>query len=98
VLREALQRRNKIQEIIDHAALVDREIASITADQDRVHKNMADLDHNSALYKRYVDQLDAQETKIQALRADATRLHAEATSANQDFKTYLNSVDIGSGQ
>jgi hypothetical protein len=93
-LREVLTRRRKIQEIQAQAANADAEIKSIEQDQERIRKNMATLDKQSALYKRYVTQLDEQETRIQNLRKEANRLRNEAVAAEKDLRTYLDSLDV----
>jgi chromosome segregation ATPase len=93
-LREVLARRRKIQEIQAQAANADAEIKSIEQDQERIRKNMATLDKQSALYKRYVTQLDEQETRIQNLRKEANRLRNEAAAAEKDLRAYLDMLDI----
>jgi hypothetical protein len=93
-LREVLTRRRKIQEIQGQAANADAEIKAIEQDQDRIRKNMATLDKQSALYKRYVTQLDEQETRIQNLRREANRLRNEAATAERELRAYLDTLDV----
>ncbi len=83
-----------MQELQAQAAGRDTEIKSIGDDQDRIRKNMAALDKTSALYKRYAAELDDQETRLQSLRQDATRLRKQAADADADLRAYLDTITI----
>jgi hypothetical protein len=93
-LREVLTRRRRVQDLRSQAAVNDAAIADIEKDQDRIRKNMAALDKASALYQRYVKQLDEQETRIQALRTEATRLRNAASDADKDLRAYLDRLEV----
>ena len=80
-LRDILARRRRIAELQSAASVAEAEVVSIDRDQERIRKNMAALDRASALYKRYVTQLDTQETRIQSLRTEAARLRSAAARA-----------------
>ena len=56
---------------------------------------MAELDRASPLYKRYVGELDAQETRIAALRIAAQRSRAAAAAARMALRNTLDSLEIG---
>ena len=98
VLQEVVQRRRRVQELQQQAANREGEIQSIGQDQERIRKNMAALDKNSALYKRYVAQLDQQETRIQNLRNEAARLRAQAAEADRDLRAYVDKLDLSSAE
>ena len=93
-LREIIQRRRTVQELQNKAAVAENEVNGINTDQERIRKNMGALDKTSDLYKRYVKQLDTQESRIQTLRATAARLRNEAAVANQQLQAYLDGLDI----
>jgi hypothetical protein len=93
-LQEIVQRRRRVQELQAQAAAREGEIGAIMQDQERVRKNMSELDRTSALYKRYVDGLDQQETKIQNLRIDSARLRGEAAAADKELRVYLDGVVV----
>ncbi|MBC8101544.1 MAG: hypothetical protein H7Z41_03020, partial [Cytophagales bacterium] len=93
-LREIVQRRRRVQELQQQAAARDAEIVGVVNDQQRIRKNMDALDKGSALYKRYVATLDAQETRIQAARADANRLRAAAANADRDLRAFLDKLEV----
>ena len=91
-LQEVIQRRRRVQELQAAAANRAQEVQSINADQDRIRKNMNALDKSSALHKRYVAELDAQETRIEGLRQEATRLRSQAETADRELRAYVDSV------
>lgn len=93
-LQDIVQRRRRVQELAAQAGAREAEIKAIGEEQDRIRKNMAALDRNSALYKRYVGELDRQETRIQALRAEAQRLRNAAGEADRALRAYLDERDI----
>lgn len=93
-LQGVVTRRLKIGELQAQLKNTEAEIQAIDNDQDRIRKNMSPLDRASALYKRYVQQLDEQETKIQNLRQEATRLRKAVADAEQELRTYINTIDI----
>ena len=97
-LREALQqivqRRRAVQELQAQAAAKEAEIKAMGDDQDRIRKNMAALDKASALYKRYVTELDRQETRLQTLRQEATALRKQSIDADRELRAYLDGLTI----
>ncbi len=91
-LQEVIQRRRRVQELQAAAANRAQEVQSINADQDRIRKNMNSLDKASALYKRYVSELDSQETRIESLRQEAARLRSQAEAADRDLRAYIDTL------
>lgn len=97
-LKEALGKvvseRAAIRDLQAQAATRDEEIKATTADQDRVRQNMGQLDRNSDLYKRYVKQLDEQETRMQSLRTEVAALRKQADEKDRQLRAYLDTVTI----
>ncbi len=97
--RQALARivnaRRRLQNLSEQAAAADTHVGDIGREQDRIRRNMAALDRASPLYRRYVGELDAQETQIGTLRADARRLRAEADAARTALRALLDTLEIG---
>jgi hypothetical protein len=58
------------------------ELVALTADQARIRENLARIDPNSALKKRSMEKLTAQEERFETLQASATTA-ADATRAAQ---------------
>lgn len=94
-LADIARQRRHIQTLTDQAAADDSQVKQLAAEQDRIRKNMAALDRASPLYKRYVGELDAQETRIAALRASAQRSRTAADTARAALRNTLDNLDIG---
>jgi len=94
VLQDIISRRRHVQDLQAQAAARDSDLQAINTDQERIRKNMEALDKDSALYKRYVAELDMQETKIDTLRQEAARLRAQAETALREFGAYLDTLNV----
>ena len=95
MLEEVVKRRRNVQELQAQANARTAEAQIIDADQDRIRKNMAALDKDSALYKRYVATLDTQETKLESLRQEAIKLKAQAEEASRVLRAYVDTLSGG---
>jgi hypothetical protein len=93
-LQEILTRRRHVQDLQARAAAREGEIQAIGVDQERIRKNMMALDKDAPLYKRYVAELDAQETQLAMLRQEAARLGTEAEAAAREFTAYLDTLVV----
>ncbi len=91
-LEEVVKRRRRVLELQAQANARNTDAQTIDADQDRIRKNMAGLDRDSALYKRYVAELDTQETKLESLRQEVIRLRAQADVANNELRAYTDTL------
>lgn len=66
------------------------ELKAIDEEQTRIRMNMAQLDRTNALYIQYVKKLTDQEARIEALRAEMTRLRAEEAAAQKELTDFLD--------
>ncbi len=89
-----VKQRRHIQNLTDLAASDESQVTQISAQQDRIRRNMAALDRTSSLYKRYIGELEAQETQIANLRADAQRQRAAAATARKSLRETLDHLEI----
>ncbi len=94
-LADIAKQRRHIQNLSDQSTSDEAQVSQISAQQDRIRKNMAALDRTSSLYKRYVGELETQETQIANLRADAQRQRAAAAAAEKGLRDTLDGLDIG---
>jgi chromosome segregation ATPase len=65
------------------------EIATLRDDQARIRENLAQVDRDSALHKRYIDKLAQQETQFERLQDEATKAADAARAANDAVATYI---------
>jgi hypothetical protein len=94
-LADIAKQRRHIQTLLGQAASAETQVTQFTAEQDRIRKNMTALDRTSSLYKRYVGELDTQETQIAALRAEALRQRTAADAARTALRNTLDNLEIG---
>ncbi len=94
-LARVVNARRHIADLSNQAAVAEGQVAAIGREQDRIRKNMTALDRSSSLYKRYVGELDTQETKIATLRRSATTLRAQAAEAKRALRTQLDGLTVG---
>ena len=74
-----------------------RESDQIAADQNRIRENMKALKGSSeekALLQRYVGQLDAQESRLAALRKESSDLTAQQTQARAELDRIIIEVSV----
>ncbi len=93
-IQEIVLRRRKVVEMRAQVATREAEIGAISTDQERIRKNMEALDKNSALYKRYVSELDTQETHLEQLRREAASLRINAENADRELKVYVGGISM----
>ena len=97
-LRAALQdlvtRRRAISDIQAQIARIDDQVKEINDAQSRIRQNMDRLDHNSDLYKSYVQKLTAQETQIQTLSEQRAKLQDAQAEAEKQLRAYVDGLTV----
>lgn len=68
---------------------------AVFRDQERVRQNMAALDRNSSLYRRYLADLEAQENEVDALEARLQALTAERRSVQEQIEALVSGLADG---
>lgn len=100
VLKTALNgvviRRNKLRELQNRRAYIEKQIEEISAEQTRIRSNMNSLGRSSDLYKRYVAKLSAQESQIETLRREVARLRALESDANRELSAFIQNLNFAS--
>jgi len=94
-LADLAQRKQHIAALSDQLAGQKGRIDTISTGQARIRQNMAQLDKNSDLYKRYVTELNDQETQIQAIQAEIDRLQKTLAAAQADYSAAVDKLDVG---
>ena len=93
-LEEVAARRQQLADLEVRIAELDAQLASIAKGQERIRKNMEALDHKSDLYRRYVGELDKQETQIGALTSERDARQEELASARADLSRHVAGLDL----
>ncbi|MEM9754162.1 MAG: hypothetical protein AAF916_12380, partial [Planctomycetota bacterium] len=94
-LAEAVRMQRALEDTNRRIDEQEKQVADITREQDRIRNNMARLDRNNALYKRYVEKLDAQETQLETIGNTAEDLREQRERQQNELIQYLESIEIG---
>src|SRR5690625_316015 len=74
-----------------HISELERRRSAIFEEQERIRANMAELDASSALYQRYVTQLNSQEDELEEINSQLGALEAERAALQQQRDALLRS-------
>jgi hypothetical protein len=73
---------------------LEEQVAKIESDEDRIRQNLAAVPANDALHVRLVRQLDAAETRIEALRGSVQQAEQAADAAERAFARAVASFTL----
>lgn len=73
---------------------IETERSEITAEQDRIRKNMESIERTSELYQRLLAKLTTQETRMDDLADQLKAARAAVKQAEQARDTYLSNLDV----
>jgi hypothetical protein len=88
-LRRALELKDKLSATQRDVQQLQRELNTITTDQQRLRANLREMPQTAAAYKRYLEKFDKQETEIEKLQADIKKLQDQEHSQRKDYEAYL---------
>ncbi len=97
-VRTALRRIAELQ--AEHAeaqaalSAVEQQRDDIYGEQERIRANMGALDQTAALYRRYVNELTAQEDRLGELRSELTAARAEEQRRRRALESYIAQLVI----
>jgi hypothetical protein len=72
----------------------ERELNTITADQDRLRKNLKEMPPEAAAYKRYLKKFDDQETEIERLQKLIKELQDGEHAQRKEYETFLANLTV----
>ena len=97
IVRDIVAQEGAIGELDHQVKTRQQELDSITGDQTRLRENMKALKGSAeekTLLKRYVSQLDAQEDRIAALRAEVAGLKQKREAAQAELDKTLENLTL----
>jgi len=94
-LEGAAERRQKVSDAQNVLNRLNGQVQKITDGQGRIRDNMRALDQASALYKRYVDELNTQEDTLIDLAAKIKAQQDVLTKAQADLANYVAGLNVG---
>jgi hypothetical protein len=72
----------------------ERQLNIITADQDRLRKNLKEMPPEAAAYKRYLKKFDDQETEIERLQKLIKELQDSEHAERKAFENYISNLNV----
>ena len=97
-LRAALQQivdmKTGIADLSRQRAEKEARLKEIGEEQDRIRKNMEQLDRESELYKRYVDKFAAQETEYEQLQGDSKALQQQEDDQQKALEQFILNLSV----
>src|SRR5262249_29776947 len=93
-LRQALERKGKLDRTRQEAAHANQQLAVIERDQQRIRANLKDTPSTAAAYKKYPAKLASQTTRAAPLRAQIKKLQDDEVAQRKDYEGYLAALDV----
>ncbi len=93
-LREVVKQKRAIEDVVNSRQEIQRQITVVDQEQNRIRQNMAQLDRNNDLYRRYVGKFTEQEDRIETLRKQLTDSIAEEQKLRKKLDEYLSGLDL----
>lgn len=91
-LSDVMGRKQALQRLMNQRKQLEQDVQVIDQEQARIRQNMAAIDRNTDLYKRYVSKLDLQETSVESLRNQIKALTSEETKQRDDLNKLLSTM------
>jgi hypothetical protein len=93
-LAELVKRKHELEAVAQHRQQIAQRIQDIGEDQGRIRQNMAQLDHNTDVYKNYVRKLNDQEAEIERLRTENQKEQERETALRKAADEFLMGLDL----
>jgi hypothetical protein len=93
-LEKAMELKHKLSETQREIQQQERQLNIITADQDRLRKNLKEMPPEAAAYKRYLKKFDDQETEIERLQKLIKELLDGEHAQRKDYENFLATLTV----
>src|SRR5204863_4957716 len=93
-LEKAMDLRGKLAVTQREIQQKERELNTITADQDRLRKNLKEMPPEAVAYKRYLKKFDDQETEIERLQKLIKDLQEGEFAQRKDYENFLANLSV----
>ena len=74
--------------------LLGQERQSIDTDQNRIRQNMASIDHDTEVYRRYLTKFNEQESRLEAILVQTTNEQTTLQSQQDALNDYVSSLNV----
>jgi hypothetical protein len=93
-LRGILDRRTQLAETVNLRRVQENTRSTIHREQDRIRKNMVNLDEDTDLYKQYVDTLTEQENRLLEIADRINTLLTQEQSQRKELESYISELQV----
>jgi septal ring factor EnvC (AmiA/AmiB activator) len=93
-LDQAIALKGKLSATQREIQQQERQLNTITTDQDRLRKNLKEMPPEAAAYKRYLKKFDDQETEIERLQKLIKDLQDSEHGQRKDYETFLANLSV----
>lgn len=93
-LEEIVERKHTLQQVSDERKRLEKRIDVVAEEQERIRKNMYNLEHDSDLYRRYVKKFGQQEDTVDELRDRIMTLTNEEARLQRSLDEYLMNLNV----
>jgi len=97
-IKKALAELVRLRRVAAEKQVVEQQLKNridgLKGDQDRIRQNVATIAQDSALYKRYIEKLSAQETEFETLQAALAKAAEESGAARAAIDAYIAKLSI----
>ncbi|MCL4219800.1 MAG: hypothetical protein KJZ65_00385 [Phycisphaerales bacterium] len=93
-VREAARLQQRVFDIDQQIARIEKERSEIMADQGRVRENMTRIDRNTDLYSRYLQKLGEQETRLEEMVGQLENLRNQRQQRQAELDEYLRNLNV----
>ncbi len=94
-LQTVIGKKSELAGVLNAKNGKQQQIKVIGEEQDRIRKNMEQLDRMTDLYKRYVKKFGEQEDQIEALRTEIEKLQKQEDGLRKALDEYLTGLTVG---
>ncbi len=92
--REAMRLNAEAETTQEQITAVERERNEISQDQSRIRQNMGGLDRTSQLYRRYIEKLNEQETRLEEMGGELDALRADLILKREAYRKYVAGLNV----
>jgi DNA repair exonuclease SbcCD ATPase subunit len=93
-LEDAVKRRTQLADSERQRATMDKQLADIRQDQERLRANLKEVPATSAAYKRYLEKFDKQETEIEKLQEEGKRVQETVDKLKKEYENFLAGLNV----
>ncbi len=97
-IKKALAELARLRRVAAEKQAAEQQLKSqldeLKGDQERIRENVAKIDKDSALYKRYIEKLSQQETQFETLQAASAKAAEETRAASAAINAYIAQLSL----